>query len=254
MTIETDSNECNGSAKHRLHPIVGWLQDRVQPILDEIHRSAFWHLATSPDSDPVEVKSFMEQVYLEIANFQPQVHEAAIVTIAQMPRSMELRRFRAMLVHQAEEFDHGEMARRDYVGLGNDIKSTFVRLSPEAFAVSGVWWMIARQRNPFAYLGALFLFEGLTPQLTSAVIDNLRAKGFDDRSLEYMKYHSTEDFKHANLIRHLISGTARQFPESVESIQYGFECLSLVYPVPLLAAAYRRSRAESVDENRAVSA
>jgi hypothetical protein len=225
------------------HPIVGWLEQRVRPIVEAIHRTDFWHLATSPDSDPGELRSFMGQVYWEIATFQPQVQEAAVVSIAQMPRSMDLRRFRAMLVHQAEEFDHGEMARRDYVALGNDIKDTFGRLSPEGFAVSAVWWMIARQRDPFAYLGALFLFEGLTPNLTSAVIGNLRAKGFEDRSLEYMIYHSTEDFKHRKLIRELISSTVRQYPEAADSIKYGFECLSLVYPVPLLAAAYRRSRA-----------
>jgi hypothetical protein len=243
MSVTTNATTPDDTGTRKLHPIVGWLEDSVKPIMEAIRQSDFWHLATSPDSDPTELKSFMAQVYLEIATFQPQVHEAAVVTIAQMPRSMDLRRFRAMMVHQSEEFDHGEMARRDYVGLGHDIKDTYVRLSPEAFAVSAVWWMIARQRDPFAYLGALFLFEGLTPNLTSAVIGNLRAKGFDDNCLEYMKYHSTEDFKHANLIRQLISGTAEQYPESVESMKYGFECLSLVYPVPFLRGAYNRSLA-----------
>ena len=85
-----------------------------------------------------------------------------------------------MLIHQSEEFDHGEMARRDFIGLEHKTEDAYVRLSPEAFAVSAVWWMIARQYDPFAYLGALFLFEGLTPYLTAAIKPNLRASASKD--------------------------------------------------------------------------
>lgn len=242
MESYNDGVGTSETAQQATHPVVAWLEDNVAPIMQQIQSSEMWTLATSPNSDPGQLKAFIAEVYREIAMFQPQVHEAAIVTIAQMPRSMDFRQFRAMLVHQSEELDHGEMARRDYVGLGQSINDTYGRMSPEAFAISAVWWMIARQRDPFAYLGALFLFEGLTPQLASAVIGNLRAKGFDDRSLEYMTFHSTEDFKHAALIRQLISKTAEQFPEAPEAMMHGFHCLSLVYPMPLFTAAYKRSR------------
>ncbi len=70
MTAESDPSVRDYTANRgKLHPIVGWLEEKVKPIMEEIRRSDFWELATSPDSDPADVKSFMAQVYLEIANF-----------------------------------------------------------------------------------------------------------------------------------------------------------------------------------------
>jgi pyrroloquinoline quinone (PQQ) biosynthesis protein C len=114
-------------------------------------------------------------------------------------------------------------------------------MSPEAFAVAAVWWMIARRRDPFAYLGALYLFEGLTPTVTGMVKEKLRAKGFTEKSLEYVEFHSTEDVKHANLVHYLISEVASTYPEATESIKYGFECFRAVCPIPLWRAAFDRA-------------
>ena len=64
----------------------------------------------------------MKQVYLEIQWYQPDVIEATIAAIGQFPRSLSAKRVRTMLIHQAEEWDHGEMAVRDYANLGGSEK------------------------------------------------------------------------------------------------------------------------------------
>jgi hypothetical protein len=226
----------------RVHPVVKWLDDATAHLLAEIKEQDFWKAVTSSDIDSRLAVAVMREIYLEIASYQPHVIEAAIACIAQFPRSLKPRLIKAMLAHQGDEFDHGEMASRDYVGLGGDeaiVKAK--RLSPESFAVSGVWWMMARQRDPFAYLGALYLFEGLTPTVTKLVKGNLEQKGLSANSLEYIEFHSTEDIKHANLVRYLISEIANNYPRSDESIKYGYQCFCAVYPIPLWRSAFQRA-------------
>jgi hypothetical protein len=224
------------------HAVVDWLKNSTANQLKEIQSQEFWRIAISPTTDPRLVAGVMRQIYLEIVGYQPHVIEAAIASIAQMPRGMKPRLVKAMLAHQADEFDHGEMALRDFAGLGgSETSARNVRMSPEAFAVAGVWWMIAHQRDPFAYLGALYLFEGLTPTVTGLIKESLLTKGFTSSSLEYIEFHSTEDVKHANLVRYLISEVAQTYPSAGESIRYGFECFRAVYPIPLWRAAFQRA-------------
>lgn len=230
------------SANVNRHEVVHWLDARVKKLLQAIQREPFWLELTDPATDTTVVRAIMRQVYLEIVGYQPDVIAAAIASIGQMPRSMDPRLVRSMLVHQADEFDHGEMALRDYVGTGMDeAEARAARISPEAFAVAGVWWMIVHRRDPFAYLGALYLFEGLTPTVTAAVKSRLQDKGFGKSTLEYIDFHSTEDIKHANLVEHLISTVAWNYPHAVASIKHGYECFEAVYPLPLWRAAHRRA-------------
>lgn len=222
--------------------VILWLERRIQNLLGSIQQEDFWKVLMNPATPPGLVQAMMKEVYLEIVGYQPHVIEAAIAAIGQMPRSMDTRMVRSMLFHQSDEFDHGEMALRDYVGLGgNGDYARERRMSPPSFAVAGMWWMIAHQRDPFAYLGALYLFEGLTPTVTGLVKSRLREKGLSDSSLEYVEFHSTEDIKHANLVNHMIAEAVRKFPESVDSVKHGYECFEAVYPLPVWRCAFQRA-------------
>lgn len=185
----------------------------------------------------------IREIYLEIVSYQPHVIEAAIASIGHMPRSMPVRMVKAMLRHQAEEFDHGEMALRDYVALGGDedYARNHLRISNASFAVSAVWWMITKLRDPFAYLGALYPFEGLTPIVSARVKAALARKSYPAGALEYLEFHSTEDIKHAKLIKALIEETVVRYPEAEASIQEGMERFLAVYPLPVWDTALRRA-------------
>src|SRR6266404_3385339 len=98
------------------HPIVEWLDARINLLLQDLRKLEGWQAITDPGTDPRLVKRLMQEIYLDIVGYQPHVIEAAIAAIAQMPRSMDPKMVRAMLFHQADEFDHGEMALRDYLG------------------------------------------------------------------------------------------------------------------------------------------
>ena len=200
----------------------------------------------------------MKQVYLEIAWYQPDVIEATIAAIGHFPRALSAKRVRTMLIHQAEEWDHGEMAVRDYVNLGGaeeDARGS--RMSVTAFTTAAFWRMLAHKRDPFAYLGGLYLFEGLTPIVTGRVKAQLSAQGVPDSALEYIEFHSTEDLKHAKVVDHLIAEVVSEFPQAVESVKWGFDCFRHVYPLPGWAAAYQRgleSYERIVRERREIAA
>lgn len=224
-------------------PVVTRLQGGIGDLLKEIQGSEFWQVVTSSESDPLLIREIMKEVYREISWYQPDVIEATMAVIGQFPRSISAKRIRTMLHHQAEEWDHGEMAVRDYLGLGGQEQDARnARMSSTAFNTAAFWRMLAHKREPFAYLGALYLFEGLTPIVTGLVKQNLAARGVPDTALEYIEFHSTEDLRHTKIVDHLIAELSESTPDATAAIEFGFETFRQVYPLPGWWAAYRRGR------------
>ena len=223
--------------------VVDELERRIEALQGRIREQEVWKAVTGRTTPASQVQAIMREIYLEIVWYQPDVIEATIAVIGQMPRSLAPRRVRAMLLHQVEEWDHGEMALRDYVGLGgSEGFARGSRPSASAWAVAAYWRMLAHKRDPFAYLGALYLFEGLTPRVTGEVKAHLQAKQMGAESLEYVEFHSTEDIKHQNLVRQLIDSLAHE-PHAREAMLHGIDCFEHVYPIPCWNAAYLRALA-----------
>ena len=220
-----------------------YLKTGIQALVAEIEREPAWRMLTDPDTPPALVQSVMREIYAEIAAYQPDVIDATIAVIGQFPRSLDPKTVRAMLVHQAEEWDHGEMAVRDHVGLGGREAEVRARRTPTAFATAAFWRMLAHKRMPYAYLGAIYLFEGLTPLVTGNVKPHLVDQGFDASSLEYIEFHSTEDIRHAKVIDAMIRRVVQQFPQCADEVKFGFDAFRQVYPLPGWRAAAARALA-----------
>ena len=220
-----------------------YLKTGIRSLVAEIEREAAWRMLTDADTPPALVQSVMREIYAEIAAYQPDVISATIAVIGEFPRSLDAKTVRAMLVHQAEEWDHGEMAVRDHVGLGGREAEVRARMTPTAFATAAFWRMLAHKRMPYAYLGAIYLFEGLTPLVTGNIKPHLRDQGFDESSLEYIEFHSTEDIRHAKVIDAMIRRVVQQFPHSAAEVTFGFDAFRQVYPLPGWRAAVARALA-----------
>lgn len=218
------------------------LDQRIAGLAAAIEGEPFWRAVVGPETSPQLARAVLREVYLEIVWYQPDVIEATVAAIGQMPRSLAPKSVQSMLLHQVEEWDHGEMALRDYVALGgSEHFARSSRMSPSAWAVASYWRMLAHKRDPFAYLGALFLFEGLTPIVSARVREALAATDYPRQATEYIDFHATEDLKHQRLVRHLIDGMARSNSGARESILHGYACFEHVYPLPAWHAAYRRA-------------
>lgn len=225
--------------------IVARLQARMAQVLAAVEQQEFWRVVTSPQADAELLNEVMRQLFLEIFSYQEHAIEGAITAIAQMPRTMPVRMIKAMLRHQAEEFDHGEMALRSFVALGGDEQHARSRhrMSPAAYSVAAVWRTLGVLREPFAYLGALYPFEGLTPIVCSRVKAVLEQRGFQADALEFLEFHATEDPKHTELVTHLIEEVVARFPEAEPSVMEGLERFLAIYPIPVWDTAYRRALA-----------
>lgn len=215
---------------------------RIQQTLAEVESSEPWRVCTALDTPISLVRDILKEVYLEIVMYQPDSVAAALHAIGQMPRSTPVAWIEEMLHHQAEEFDHNEMALRDYVGFGgNEVFARSRRTSPSSFAIAAVWNYIAAKRDPFVYLGAVYLFEALTPIVTEKVRHLFQARGLSAKGLGFIEHHATADLEHAQQVAQLIADVANRFPESRESMCYGYEYFHHVYPLPAWSAAYRRA-------------
>lgn len=227
-----------------LDAFVQSLDDRMSDVLQQVTASELWTTVTSPATDPALLRILMREVYFEIYSYQPQVIEATIATIGRMPKG-DPKMIQQMLIHQSEEADHGEMALRDYVALGgNEAWARASRPSPAAFAVASVWWGLWRMADPFAYLGALYPFEGLTPIVCGRVREALLARGFPASALEFIDFHATEDIKHTNLVRKLLKYVVKTYPGAETTIRQGLENFLAVYPMPVWQTAFDRARVE----------
>jgi pyrroloquinoline quinone (PQQ) biosynthesis protein C len=227
-----------------LDNLVNSLDAHIQCLLEEIKQTEVWQAVTSPTTDSAFMKVIMREVYLEIYSYQPHVIEATIAIIGRMPKA-DSRMVQKMLIHQAEEADHGEIALRDYVALGGDeAYARSRRISPASFAVASLWWGVWRMEDPFTYVGALYPFEGLTPIVSQMVREAILKKGFPGQALEYINFHAEEDIKHANLVRKLLKYVVMTYPTAADSIKTGIEYFLAVYPIPVWMTAYNRAKGQ----------
>lgn len=222
--------------------LLSTLDERITRLVYEIYTTELWRNTMSSGTEPAFVREVMKELYLEIYGYQPQVITATISIIGRMPKA-DPKMIKTMLVHQAEEADHGEMALRDYVRLGGDeAEARARRSSPAAFAVASLWWGLCKMEDPFCYLGGLYMFEGLTPKVCQDAMQALEGQQFPGEAMEFLRFHATEDVKHANLVRHLLTDVANRYPGATESILYGLDCFMAVYPLPVWQTAYERAK------------
>jgi hypothetical protein len=220
------------------------MESKLRAALDTATASAEWQLFSAPDAEPKFIVTVTKYVLLEVFSYGPHVTEATFTSIGRIPKTRpDL--MKPMVLHDLEEVDHGEMALKDFIKLGGD--ETWARsrrITPESFAMSATARMLGERESPFAYLGYMYLFEGLTPVLTAKAQQLLAAKGFPVVAQDFIDFHATEDIAHVKALRGLIERVVRDYPAEAAAIEYGFDCFSAVYPLPIWRAAITHAQQE----------
>jgi pyrroloquinoline quinone (PQQ) biosynthesis protein C len=145
-------------------------------------------------------------------------------------------------LHKTEEAEHGLWALNDYLALGGDKEhARNCPPDPSTFAVASVWWRMAQVEDPWAYLGAEYLFEYLTVKVAQPMVEIFNKRGMSGGGLHFIIEHASEDVKHAILIRTLIIEVVEKFPEAEKAMLRGFDYFQHVYPLPVWEAAYLRA-------------
>ncbi|SMB77752.1 iron-containing redox enzyme family protein [Deinococcus hopiensis] len=218
------------------------LDQRVQQLVEEVQREEFFQAVTNSNMPVATLREVLKEIYLEISHYQEHIIEASIALIGQMPRSLEVRLIEELLHHQAEEFNHGEMAVSDYVGLGGDeAQARSKRMTPSAFGIAALRRMMVHLRDWPAWLGSLYVVETSTPILSGMVKDSFRARGIPGKGLWFIDHHATADLEHADLLRGVLQEVLDAVPTAKEGMLYGPEYYLQLYPKASWQAAYNRA-------------
>jgi len=220
------------------------LDRKIAAVLGGIEQCGAYRLLSDPGTDSRTVAVILKYILLEVFSYGPHIVEATFRTIGRLPKNRpDL--MRPMLLHNLEEVDHSEMALADYVRLGGDEAwARSRRITPASYAVAAVCRMLAERESPFAYLGYMYLLEALTPILAERAQAFSGAKGIPAEARDFIDFHAKEDIGHALRLRNLIVRVVREYPEAATAIEYGFDCFTCVYPLPVWAAALEHVREE----------
>lgn len=215
-------------------------------LLCRIETTGFWRTLTSPSVDHELLREMMKQLHLELISYQADSIQGAIIAIAHVSRSMPVKTVKMMLGSQADRFSVIDMALRDYVALGGDeaYARDEHRTSPAAFAVASLWKTIADQRDPFAFLGALYPVECLTPIVAERLKMVLHQHGFPPAAMESVEFLSDPENDRTLWMKRLIRETVARSPGSERSIKEGLDRLLAVYPLPVWTTAHERAVAK----------
>ena len=216
------------------------LDRRLDGVVARVHSSDIWRALSSSGSHPKLVRAVMREIMFEIAAYQPLTVRAGFAMLGRLPKN-ESKLLHSLVHHKAEEAEHSEWAKRDFLMLGGDAARLSLPLSPASFAAVSVWDRLAEHEDPFGYLGAEYLFESLTMRLAPDLVAILRAKDFPLHEAAFLVEHATEDVKHTNLIVHWILDVASRYPDRAGSIRDCLDYFACVYPAPLWAGALDRA-------------
>ena len=217
---------------------------KIEDLFRGIQESSMYRLVERPDTDPRLVINLVKWYLLEVFSFAPHVSEATFTAIGRFPKNRpDL--MKPTIQHDLEEVDHGEMALEDFVRLGGDERFARTRrISPASFAIAATCRMLAERENPFTYLGYMYLLEELAEVMLQRSFQLLKAKGFPAQGRYFLDFHAKADVGHSNQLRRVMIRVVQDYPDAAEAIEYGFDCMALVFPMPLWETALRHARQE----------
>jgi heme oxygenase-like protein len=221
------------------------LQQKSIDVLTRVERHEAYRLLFDAESrlERTELPVLLRNILLQTFYYGGHITEAVFTAIGRFPKAKP-QLMRPLAGQVMDEVYHPEMAGKDFVRLGGDpTRVDPARISPAAFVIAAVCRTIAERADPFCYLGFLALLESSTPVLTERLMPVLDQLGLRDAS-KFVPVHAREDHMHAELVWKHIDRVVSLFPGSERTIEFGFDCLALVYPLLVWDEAVVQTRAE----------
>lgn len=213
-------------------------------VAKEVENQEYWKVLVDEETENPVVLAIMREIMLEIWSYQMAVNEAVFTAVGRIgTRIEEQGLIRAMIAVQIEEVGHGTLALEDYVRLGGNREFALKRLpSPASQALIGTIKHLSERENPLTHLGFMYFFEKFTTMMTEKVTEPLRRAGYPDDRLQFMRLHSEEDVRHADMLSNVIDDCLARYPNANQHIRYGFDSFRSVYPHAVWATAFERAK------------
>lgn len=226
--------------------LIHGLRHKLAEHLATIQQSPIFHDFVSENTSPEYIQELLKQVMLEIYWYAPLLTEAVFLAIGRMPKKHpELMKQVTQIA--LIEANHFEMAYRDFVKLGGDGDwAGSIRISPGSFLLGSLCKRLAEHESPFSLLGVIYLIEGIAPELNQqakqVIAKKLAPVTPTSPSSEFVDSHAEEDEAHTRYMEKIIGQIVATCPSSATAIEYGFDCFSLVYPLPIWHGAWVRAQ------------
>jgi len=223
--------------------IAARLEERLAALVARVERSDVYGALMAEDASGALIAAILKHVYLSIAHYQPHVTQATFTAVGRMPKSSE-QLIKDMILQQVEEVEHADMALRDYARLGGDPADASKPMPPACMAVAAMCHMLGEHTHPACYLGFMYIFEALTPEMAARAQQAMDRASYKAEAREFIDLHATEDIRHTDMIVKAIEDLVAIEPEAAKHVLHGFDCFAQVYPVPVWNEALARAQAE----------
>ncbi len=220
------------------------LKTRIDEVRAQVRLTDAWRRLTSLGVADGFSRAILRELFRDIATYQWFTTRAGFKMIGSLPaRDKDL--MKTLLMHKWEEVEHREWAFQCYQALGGEnsfVDSRRAELTPSASSIAACWEWMADHLDPFAYLGAEYLFEKLTAELSREIVPSLERSGIERKESFFIAEHVEEDAKHALLFDGLIKRASIHCPQKTETILGGFDHFRQVYPIPAWNEIYERAK------------
>jgi len=229
--------------------IAARLEERLAALVARVERSDVYGALMAEDASGALIAAILKHVYLSIAHYQPHVTQATFTAVGRMPKSSE-QLIKDMILQQVEEVEHADMALRDYARLGGDPADASKPMPPACMAVAAMCHMLGEHTHPACYLGFMYIFEALTPEMAARAQQAMDRASYKAEAREFIDLHATEDIRHTDMIVKAIEDLVAIEPEAAKHVLHGFDCFAQVYPVPVWNEALSRAQSEVLGSGR----
>lgn len=161
------------------------LDRKIQHVVETVRAGELWRELTARATDPDVAAALRRQIHVAVASCRPNAMEASGTALEPLSKD---------------------------------------RPGGPATVVCGIWWVLARRPDTFAYLGALYAFE--------ALLALLRTLGDDSPGEERIDRCGA---------RRLLGDELSRHPQGIDSIETGIDCLEQVFPLPILETVLERA-------------
>lgn len=234
-TVETRSSGRDVAANELLDR----LEAKVDAVVARVDAGPYMQALGAEPANPELPRAVMRETYFEIWSYHHHIFEAAAAAIGRIPENHGAL-IAGLFRHLADEAGHGDLAYDGYLSLGGDAQARQRGMSPGAFAIASMWWGLTHMADPFAYLGAIYLFEDATPKIGGRMIRRLLEAGLTKEQLAWLINHEHQDTVHSADLRKLIVMAVENEPRAAAAIEYGLDCAAQVFPGMLMDTVLAR--------------
>ncbi len=222
------------------HDLLARLDDEVGKMVAAVKGAKNWAFTTNPNTPQPAVFAVFREGVRALCWYHPHSMAAGFHMLGKLT-CIDEGSLQTLIERKAEKAERSAWAREDLERLGGP-KATDDLGPPSCttFTLAAMWWYMARNEDPLAYLGAEYLTESASA-IHTEFMPKVKARGISGPGTRFMRDHALEQKKYVEDLATIILRSATQHPERSHAILRGLQLIGSVYPVQQLEESFERA-------------